>query len=190
MTSWCGHSTDRRGTNRTHELAAGEGRRWRAKASAWRASRILQHVTYFDGTEADVWRRVERAGLRRDGDAFSFHGAIEDGRLRVTASSSGARLLPPPPVEFQHGATDVLLAFRAGGALSIAIADDGVEGLAMTLEPASGVVPAHDHARPGVERRSLGQYAASGLWPGRSTPRAGAASPSPSPAVTGSSPSC
>jgi len=127
----------------------------------------LQHVKYLDGSEADVWHRVERAGLRRDGDAFSFHGEIESGRLRVAASSSGARLLPPAPVEFQLGATDVLLSFRAGGTLAVSIAGDAAEGLGLSLEPAPGVVPAHDHSRASIERRSLGEYAASGLWPGR-----------------------
>lgn len=128
----------------------------------------LEHVKYLDGTEQDVWQRVERAGLRRDGVAFSFHGEIEGGRLRVKATTSNAPgLLPPAPVEFPLGTTDVLLPFRAGGVLEVSFAGANGQLLGVSLGPALGVVPTFAASTSWVRTRSDSDYSFQSLWPGR-----------------------
>lgn len=127
----------------------------------------LEHVKYLDGTEQDVWRRVERAGLRRDGVAFAFFGEIDGGRLRVNARGSGAGHLPPAPIEFPLGATELLVAFRAGGVLRVSFTGPTCAGLHVSLEPAAGVVPPFSGSTFDAPSRFGNEYAYSGLWPGR-----------------------
>ncbi len=119
----------------------------------------LEHVKYVDGSEADVWQRPPRVSLQRDGDAFSFLGQVELGRLRVTATSSGRPMLMPEPIEFTLGATDLVVRVRRGGALQVAWIDEVAQtNTRVSLVPAPGVVPTFARSVP---------INLAALWPGR-----------------------
>jgi hypothetical protein len=93
---------------------------------------------------------------------------VEPGRLRVRADLGGGSALSPAPVEFRPGASDVVLAFRAGGGVCIRLEGSIPEdALRVRLEAGAGVVPPHARGTRVPVSRETKEHRWSALWPGR-----------------------